>query len=153
MLAKVIGILTILSHVFLIMPQAEIKAQKNQDKPVQINSNKARQMTKPTLADQTNWQNSFFSVSLKYTHDRNLTTFANITIKNKTKQQLQIPFVLLEGDTSKGCTRNYQINRKIELKPNQLITISQRLVPGDCEFHIVKITHIRYTMSINFTLD
>ncbi|MDQ0640655.1 Tfp pilus assembly major pilin PilA [Pedobacter sp. W3I1] len=153
MFSKAIGILMILSHVCLKMPLAESKAQKNQVRPASTDSSKVYKITKPALADQTNRQNSICAISLKYTHDRNLVTFAKITIKNKSKQLIKIFSLLLEGDATKGCTKTYEIKRKIELKPNQSVTISQRLVPGDCEFHIVKDLHIKYNINVNFTLD
>lgn len=103
--------------------------------------------------DITNKRNPVYLETLKYTHDSNSATFAQITFKNTTKEVITYISFLLDGHVVKGCNKTYEIKRTIKLKPNQSITIAQRLAKDDCEVHEIKNLRIKYVMNINFTLD
>lgn len=153
MLAKEIGILMILCHGFLKMPLVEIKGQ---DKPLKLAQVVASQNPKPAkliLADTVYRKNTVYVKALKYTHERDKSTVAKITLKNTTQQVITDISFLLDGDVAKGCNKAYKVKRKIKLKPNETITISQRLINGDCKAHVVKNLRVRFSINVNFTLD
>ncbi|WP_175635649.1 hypothetical protein [Pedobacter ghigonis] len=152
MLAKELGIFMILCYGVLKMPFQEIKSQHDPVIKDKIAAQKPKS-SKPMSHDVTNKQNPVYLEALKYTHGSNSTTFAQITFKNRTKEIITYISFLLDGNVAKGCNKAYEIKRKIKLKPNQSLTISQRLAQDDCEVHEVKNLRIQYVMNINFTLD
>ncbi|MBT2564449.1 hypothetical protein J7E50_06705 [Pedobacter sp. ISL-68] len=148
MLAK--GILMILCCGFLKIPLVEIKNQDNPQKPVKVT---AAQDAKSFKQASNDMLNHIKIVYVKDKHDSNLTTFAKITIKNTMKTEITIISFRLDGDVTQGCKKAYEIAQKAVLKPNQSITIPQRLIKGDCEKHVIKDLRIKYTINVNFTLD
>ena len=150
MLTKELGILIIICCGALKMPFQEISKQVKQGK---ITTFQKPGSSKSMLNDTTNRRNTVYVKEVKYTHNSDSVRFAKITIKNTTKQVITDISFCLDGNVAKGCNKAYNIKQKINLKPNQSVTISQRLVPGDCEFHIVKDLIIKYNINVNFTLD
>jgi len=150
MLTKELGILIIICCGALKMPFQEISKQVKQGK---ITTFQKPGSSKSMLNDTTSRRNTVYVKEVKYTHNSDSVRFAKITIKNTTKQVITDISFCLDGNVAKGCNKAYNIKQKINLKPNQSVTISQRLVPGDCEFHIVKDLIIKYNINVNFTLD
>ncbi|WP_426328249.1 hypothetical protein [Pedobacter sp. R-06] len=150
MLTKELGILIIICCGALKMPFQEISKQVKQGK---ITTFQKPESSKSMLNDTINRRNTVYVKEVKYTHNSDSVTFAKITIKNTTKQVITDISFCLDGNVAKGCNKAYNIKQKLILKPNQSVTISQRLVPGDCEFHIVKDLIIKYNINVNFTLD
>jgi len=150
MLTKELGILIIICCGALKMPFQEISKQVKQGK---ITTFQKPESSKSMLNDTTNRRNTVYVKEVKYTHNSDSVTFAKITIKNTIKQVITDISFCLDGNVAKGCNKAYNIKKKINLKPNQSVTISQRLVPGDCESHIVKDLIIKYNINVNFTLD
>jgi len=149
MLIKEFGILMVLCYGIVKMPFQGINNPVKQGKMVL----QKHQSLKSIMMDTVKKQNTVYVEALKYTHDVNSGKFAQITIKNTTKQIITDISFRLDGDVAKGCNKAYNIKKKIKLKPNQSITIFQRLAKDDCEVHEIKDIRIKYTMNINFTLD
>ena len=150
MLTKELGILMIICCGALKMPFQEINKEVKQGK---ITTFQKPESSKSMLNDTINRQNTVYVKEVKYKHNSDSSTSAKITIKNTTKQVITDISFCLDGYVAKGCDKAYNIKQKINLKPNQSVTISQLLVPGDCEFHIVKDLIIKYSINVNFTLD
>ncbi|SDH09632.1 hypothetical protein SAMN05421827_116101 [Pedobacter terrae] len=150
MLTKVLGIFIIGCCGALKMPLKEISKAEMQTK---TNFVQRPQSSKPMLNDTTNRRNTVYVKDIKYTRDGDLGTFAKITFKNTTKRTITDISFLLDGNVPKGCNKSYEIKQKINLKPNQSLTMSQRLATDDCEAHVIKNIRIRYTINVNFTLD
>jgi len=150
MLTKVLGIFVIVCCGALKMPLKEISRAEMQAK---TNFVQIAQPSKPMLNDTTNRRNTVYIKEIKYTHDGDSGTCADMTIKNTTKETITYISFLLDGHVAKGCNKCYEIKQKINLKPNQLLTISQRLAKDDCEAHVIKNIRIRFTINVNFTLD
>ncbi|WP_412467844.1 hypothetical protein [Pedobacter sp. KLB.chiD] len=149
MLTKVLGIFTIICCGAFKTPFQEISKEVKQAKTTVVQKS---QLFKPILNDTTNRRNTVYVKDIKYTHD-DFGTFAYITIKNTTKKTITDISFLLDGHVPKGCDKSYDIKQKINLKPNQSLTISQRLAKDDCEVHVVKNLRIRFTIAVNFTID
>jgi len=104
--------------------------------------------------DNTNRQHNGYVKEIKYTHDANFNKFAKITIKNITKQVISEVSFNLRDSLDKGGRNCYEIKRETKLQPNQSLTILQRLNKGDDrEAHTIGLVKMKYTLSVNFTLD
>lgn len=132
------------------MPFHEISKQVNQGK---ITAFRKPASSKSMLNDSTNRRNTVYVKEVKYIHNSDSGTFAKITIKNTTKHVITDISFCLDGYVAKGCNKAYDIKQKINLKPNQSFTISQRLVKDDCEVHVIKSLRIQYSIEVNFLLD
>lgn len=150
MLTKVLGILMIICCGVLKMSFQEMS---NEPKRAKITVFQKLEYSKPMLKDTTNRRNTVYVKDIKYTRDGDSETFAKITIKNTTKETITDISFLLDGYVPKGCNKSYEIKQKINLKPNQSSSVSQRLDKDDCEVHVIKNIRIKYTININFTLD
>ncbi|WP_293790417.1 hypothetical protein [uncultured Pedobacter sp.] len=150
MLTKVLGIFIMFCCGAIEMPLQEISKAVGRTKTAVFQIPKS---SKPMLNDTTNKRNTVYVKDIKYIHDVDSGTFAEITIKSTLKDTITDISFLLDGHVPKGCNKSYEIKQKINLKPNQLLTISQRLAKDDCEVHIIKNIRIRYTINVNFTLD
>ncbi|MGM9477554.1 hypothetical protein ACS5PU_14055 [Pedobacter sp. GSP4] len=149
MLVKEIGILLILSHAVLKMPAGvnspitQINAETHQE------SKSARSES----GDTTKRKNTVYVKDIKYTRDNDSRTFAQITIKNTTKETITDISFRLDGDVTKGCNNAYDLKKQVKLKPNQSIIFTQLLAENDCEMHVVKNIRIKFIKHITFTLD
>lgn len=150
MLIKVLGILTIVCCNALKMPFNKIGREVMLSKTTAI---QRPQLSKSLSTDTINRRNMVYVEDIKYTHDGDSVTFAHITIKNTLKETITDISFFLDGHIPKGCNKSYEVKKKTNLKPNQAITISQRLAKDDCEVHVIKNIRIRFTIEINFTLD
>ena len=150
MLTKELGILMIICCGALKMPFQEISKQVRQGK---ITAFQKPESSKSMLNDTTKRLNTVYVKEVKYIHNSDLGTFAKITIKNTTKQAITDISFCLDGYVAKGCNKAYNINQKINLKPNQSFVISQRLVKDDCEVHVIKSLRFKYSIKVNFSLD
>lgn len=151
MLTKELGILMIICCGASKMPFQEISKQVKQDK---IKTFQKPEPSKSMLNDTTtNRRNTVYVKEVKYTHNSDSGTFAKITFKNTTKQVITDISFCLDGYVAKGCNKAYNIKQKINLKPNQSFTISQRLAKDDCEVHVIKSLRFQYSIVVSFTLD
>ncbi|KQM64596.1 hypothetical protein ASE74_11285 [Pedobacter sp. Leaf216] len=150
MLTKGFGILLIICFGAFEMQFQNMSKKVRHEK---ITAAQKPEPSKSMLNDTTYRRKPVYVKEIKYIRNSDLGTFAKITIKNTTKQVITDISFYLDGYVAKGCNKKYHIKQQINLKPNENLIISQRLVKDDCEVHVIRDIRIKYTLNVNFTLD
>lgn len=97
------------------------------------------------LDDVANHRNTVYVKDLKYIFDGNFKKYALITIENTTKDLVLGIQFRLDGYINNGCSKSYDVKRKIKISPGKSIRIKQSLAEGDCEKHTIE--YVQYILT------